>query len=134
MKKNETGEQPDETSLVWKLAEKPTAEAVASLVETEVITPKEARKILFREENKGDEVEALKEMVSTLQEMVKDLLNRQPTHITKVIEVPVRQVPYWNKVFLTGGGTYGGVINTSSTSAGSGNVTYTMSTNGNSIN
>lgn len=124
--KKENAKAEDEKKLVWKLQEKPSGHVVAELVANGVIDKEEARSILFREEVKqSDEVVALKEMVNTLQEMVKDLLQRQPTQITKVIEVPTRYVPYWNKVML-GGGSYGGVISASSTSGSSGSATYTL--------
>jgi hypothetical protein len=126
MKKNEETTKVEETKLVWKLKDLPDAEAVASLVETKVITPEEARGILFREEVKqSDEVEALKEMVATLQGMVKEFLSR-PTGIvnvpyTRVIEVPARQNPYWNKYWTATAG------NTTLTTTNSGNAVYTLS-------
>lgn len=124
MKKNEAT-QVEEKQLVWRISEKPTAEAVASLVETKVITPEEARTILFREEVKqSDEVEALQEMVKTLSEMVKELLSRQSSvtlvPYTKVVTVPRRWEPYW----INAAGTTG--VTMSSTSAG-GQTTYTLS-------
>ena len=106
-----TGHAPEtEKKLTWKFKELPTASEVAQLVETGVIKPEEARDILFKEDVKqSDEVEALKEMVNTLQEMVKDLLARQNSvHIvpyTRVIEVPTRYQPYWEKVWMSTNGT-----------------------------
>lgn len=99
---NQTRDWPEEKKLVWKLKELPTAEAIADLVDTKVITPEEARDILFKEETKqSDEVEALKEMVKTLQEMVHDLSNRQNNitlvPYTKIVEVPSRTTPYWER-------------------------------------
>lgn len=105
MTKNEAA-KAEEKKLTWKFKELPTAGEVAQLVDTGVIKPEEARDILFKEEVKqSDEVEALKEMVNTLQQMVKDLLARpQPTTIvpfTKVIEVPRRLNPYWEKYWVS---------------------------------
>lgn len=125
MKKNE--ETQEEKKLVWKFKDLPSAEAVSSLVKENVITPEEARSILFREEVKrSDEVEALQEMVKTLSEMVKDLMSRSQSvtlvPYTKVVTVPRRYEPYWiNAVGSTGG------ITMSSTSGTSGNTTYTLS-------
>ena len=101
-----TGHAPEtEKKLTWKFKELPTASEVAQLVETGVIKPEEARDILFKEEVKqSDEVEALKEMVNTLQEMVKDLLARpnvtQIVPFTRVVEVPRRLNPYWEKYWV----------------------------------
>ncbi len=134
MKNEEKGDSPEEKKLVWKFKDLPTAGEVAELVDTEVITPQEARAILFKEEVKqSDEVEALKEMVNTLQEMVKDLLSRPNVQLvpyTKIVEVPARTVPYWDRYWAgttTTGGTLGSVINTTAI-GGSGSTTYTMST------
>lgn len=123
MKKNETTQVEEEKKLIWKMKDLPTAEAVASLVETKVITPEEARTILFKEEvEQSDEVEALKEMVNTLQEMVKELISRankvQYIPYTKVVEVPSRTNPYWQKYWTTG---------TTLTTSNSGNTVYTLS-------
>lgn len=127
MKKN--AEQAEEKQLVWKLAEKPSGHVVAELVANGVIDKEEARSILFRETKQSDEVEALKEMVKTLQEMVKNLLARpngvQIVPYTQVVEVPQRMQPYWDKVWM-GSSTLGKYIDTTSTVFG-GNATYTMS-------
>ena len=125
MKKNE--ETQEEKKLVWKFKDLPSAEAVSSLVKEKVITPEEARSILFKEEvKKSDEVEALQEMVKTLSEMVKDLISRSQSvtlvPYTKVVTVPRRYEPYWmNAVGKTGGITMSSVTGTS------GNTTYTLS-------
>lgn len=133
MKKNEEPTKVDEMKLIWRISEKPTAEAVASLVETKVITPEEARSILFREEVKqSDEVEALKEMIKTLQGMVENLLSRQSGMVTvpykKVIEVSERSNPYWRKYWTTGDLmlTANSDGRTLSSSSG-GTTTYTLS-------
>lgn len=122
MKKNE--ETQEEKKLVWKFKDLPSAEAVSSLVKEKVITPEEARSILFREEVKsGDEVEALQEMVKTLSEMVKDLIARSQNvtlmPYTKVVTVPRRYEPYWVS------GNSG--ITMSSTARTGENITYTLS-------
>lgn len=123
---NQTRDWPEEKKLVWKLKELPTAEAIADLVDTKVITPEEARDILFKEEAKqSDEVEALKEMVKTLQEMVHDLLSRQNNitlvPYTKVVEVPIKTTPYWDRYWTCTGTT------TSSSGNTDGFTTYTLS-------
>lgn len=119
--KKEVAKAEEEKQLIWRIQEKPSGLAVAKLVEHGVIDKAEARAILFREEVKqSDEVEALKEMVNTLQEMVKDLLSRQNTQITRVIEVPNRITPYWQK-YWTAGSLSTGAVGTS------GNTTYTLS-------
>lgn len=129
MTKKETA-QAEEKQLVWKFKQLPTAGEVAQLVETKVITPEQAKAILFKEEVKrSDEVEALKAMVEALQEMVKDLLSRDNNitlvPYTKVVEVPAKRVPYWNQYWMTSGGT--GVINTTSTTGYNGSAQYTLS-------
>lgn len=126
MKKNETTKVEEEKKLIWKMKDLPTAEAVASLVETKVITPEEARTILFKEEVKqSDEVEALKEMVATLQEMVKEFLSRPSGVVnlpyTRVVEIPARQNPYWNKYWSTTTGS------STLTTTNNGNSVYTLS-------
>ena len=127
MKKTE--ETQEEKQLVWKLQEKPSGHVVAELVAQGVIDKEEARQILFREEVKqSDEVVALKEMVNTLSEMVKDLMSRK-SNVTlvpyeKVVTIPRRFEPYWiNAVGGTGG------ITMSSTSGTGGSTTYTLSAN-----
>ncbi len=124
--KKENAKAEEEKKLVWKMKELPTAESVASLVETEVITPEEARSILFKEEvKKSDEVEALQEMVKTLSEMVKELMNRSQSMTlvpyTKVVTVPRRYEPYW----INAAGSTGVMM--SSTSGNNIETTYTLS-------
>lgn len=133
--KKENAKAEEEKKLVWKMKELPTADSIGKLVDTKVITPEEARSILFKEEIKqSDEVEALKEMVNALKEMVKDLLSRQNNvqlvPYTKVIEVPARIRPYFDRHWTNGssGGTLNGYVNTTSTTGG-GTTTYTMSVN-----
>lgn len=133
MKKNEDkGESPDEKKLIWKFKDLPTADEVSKLVDTKVITPEEARAILFREEVKqSDELDALREMVNVLQEMVKDLLSR-PNNVqfvpyTKVIKVPAWSTPYWNKYWADGKTFLGTTTNTVTTTGSSGNTAYTLS-------
>lgn len=130
MKKNDGKDLP-EKRLVWKLKDKPSAEGVAMLVEHGVLSKEEAREIILREVTEDtDEVKALKEMVETLQEMVRDLLSRpniQLVPYTKVIEVPRRLTPYWER-YWTAGSTAGDMVNMSSSSSGTtGNTTYTLS-------
>ena len=127
MKKNEEiVEQKQETKLIWKMKDLPTADSVGKLVDVGVITANEARSILFKEVTKdSDEVEALKEMVKSLQEMVTDLLSRQNNvtlvPYTKIVEVPSRSTPYWNKYW-----TCSDAITCSTSANGSGYTTYSM--------
>lgn len=128
--KKENAKAEEEKQLVWKLAEKPSGHVVAELAAQGVIDKEEARSILFREEVKqSDEVVALKQMVSTLSEMVQELMNRprgvQFVPYTKVVEVPRRYQPYW----VNAVGSTGGTLTMSSTSGASGNTTYTLSAN-----
>jgi hypothetical protein len=128
MKKN--AEQAEEKKLVWKLAEKPSGHVVAELVAQGVIDKGEARSILFREEvEQSDEVEALKKMVKTLQEMVKNLLARpsgvQLVPYTQIIEVPRRMQPYWERTWM-GSGTLNGYVETTRRTSGN-NTVYAMS-------
>lgn len=102
MKKNEENVSKQETKLIWKMKELPTADSIGKLVDTKVITPEEARAILFKEEVKqSDEVEALKEMVESLKEMVQTLIARNNSitlvPYTRVVEVPAKARPYWDK-------------------------------------
>jgi len=133
--KKENAKAEEEKKLVWKMKELPNADSIGKLVDTKVITAEEARSILFKEEVKqSDEVEALKEMVNALKEMVKDLLSRQNNvtlvPYTKVIEVPTRIRPYFDRYWASGssGGTLNGYVDTTTTT-GSGTTTYTMSVN-----
>lgn len=126
MKKNEENVAKQETKLIWKMKELPTAESIGKLVDTKVITPEEARAILFKEEVKqSDEVEALKEMVESLQAMVKDLLarNNNITFVpyTRVVEIPNRHTPYWDKYWTDG------TVLCSTTGTTSGHTTYSLS-------
>lgn len=131
-KKAEKAEEKKQ--LVWKLSEKPSGHVVAELVAQGVITKDEARSILFREEVKeSDEIIALKEMVNALKEMVKDLLSRQNNvtlvPYTKVIEVPTRIKPYFDRYWTNSSGTtLGGYVDTT-TSTSNGTTIYTMSIN-----
>jgi hypothetical protein len=133
-KMTKKAEQAEEKKLVWKFKDLPSAGAIASLVEQKVITAEEARGILFKEEVKqSDEVEALKEMVNALKDMVKDLLSRQNNvtlvPYTKVIEVPTRIRPYFDRYWMNSSGTtLGGYVDTT-TSSTNGTTTYTMSVN-----
>lgn len=116
----------EEKKLVWKFKELPTAGEVAELVETKVITPEEARQILFKEEVKqSDEVEALKEMVNTLQEMVKDLLKRprdvQVIPYERVVTLPNRYTPYWDKYWMSSS------VDSSAVQSDGRNTVYTLS-------
>lgn len=132
MKKEEKGnlnkDIPVEKKLVWKFKDLPTASEVANLVDMKIITAEEARSMLFKEEVKqSDEVEALKEMVNALQEMVNELISRssvQYVPFTKVVEIPSRANPYWDKYWLKTG-----TISTTATTGSNGNTVYTMSIN-----
>lgn len=129
-------EQAEEKKLVWKFKDLPNASEVAQLVETEVITPEEARTILFKEEIKqSDEVEALKEMVNTLQEMVKDLLSRpkdiQYIPYTKVVEVAPRYKPYWDRVWMSTRTDGEFITARSDAGATNGSTAYTLSVGNN---
>lgn len=122
-------EKTEEKKLVWKMKELPTADSIGKLVDTKVITAKEARAILFKEDSKeSTEVEALKEMVDALQEMVTDLLNRpqgvQIVPYTKIVEVPTRIAPYWDRHW-SNGSTGGLTVN--ATTGDRINTVYTLS-------
>lgn len=124
--KKEIAKAEEETKLIWKLQEKPSGHVVAELVAQGVIDKEEARSILFREEVKqSDEVEALKEMVVTLQDLVRDLIAQSQLAIpfTKVVEVPRRAQPYWQRYWLNGVG------NTTTTTGYNGDTVYTLSIN-----
>lgn len=128
MTKNEKTQE--EKKLVWKMKELPSADSIGNLVDTKVITPEEARAILFKEETKqSDEVEALKEMVKTLQEVVKDLQERarnvQLVPYTKIVEIPVRRTPYWDKYWFDGSGI--NMMSATTVSSNSGKTAYSLS-------
>ena len=68
----------NEEKLVWRLKERPTAESVASLVSSDVITKEEARDILFSENTaiSEEEVKALKEQIKFLQGLLEKALEK----------------------------------------------------------
>jgi hypothetical protein len=77
MKKNN---EDNQKTLKWRLSELPTAGDVAELVDSGVITPEEAREILFTEASSSDEkVKALEEQLAFMQDLVKQLAGRNPT-------------------------------------------------------
>ena len=84
MKKNE------EKNLVWKLKDLPDATEIASLVEQQVITPEEGRKILFSEktdeEIENEQIAALKEQVKFLQNVVDKLASQPPQTVFRYID------------------------------------------------
>lgn len=80
----------EEKNLVWKLKDLPDATEIASLVEQEVITAKEARQILFSEktdeEIENEQIEALKEQIKFLQNVVDKLASQPPQTVFRYID------------------------------------------------
>jgi len=136
MKKNEEKATIlEKNKLIWKLAERPSGHVIAELVANGVIDVDEARDILFREEAKqSDEVEALKEMVKTLQGMVASLLARRDDRhyvpYTRIIEVPAPSRPYWTQYWdsarMTSGATSSS-LGTVTTAGTDGSAVYKLS-------
>lgn len=64
--------------LIWRLKELPDAVDVAELVDKKVITPEEARELLFNTDknNSKEESEALKEQVKFLQDTIDKLIEK----------------------------------------------------------
>ena len=64
--------------LIWRLKELPDAVDVAELVDKKVITPEEARDLLFNNDKKNPSVEnqALKEQIKFLQDTVEKLIDK----------------------------------------------------------
>ena len=69
--------------LKWKLKDLPNGDEIAQLVEQKVITPEEARKILFNEEKEDtNQVAALKEEVKFLRDLVDTLASKHNGYTT----------------------------------------------------
>jgi len=86
MKKKE-----EEKILKWRLAEKPTAQALQDLVKSQIITKEEARQILLEEgEYTSKDLQEIKDELSLLRKLVLETSNS--THIIRIIE---REVPTW---------------------------------------
>lgn len=124
-------EEEQRKKLTWRLSDLPTAAEVADLVNAGVLERDEARQILIKEEvpmSDKEETEALKEMVRTLQDAVRDLMSR-PTiaPYTKVVEVQPRYRPYWDTIFMSGSLNSAPAINLVSLSTSAGKGTYSLS-------
>lgn len=81
MKTNE-----EQTSMTWRLKEELTTDRVQKLVDIKVITPEEAKKLLFKELTESDEIAALKEQVKFLQGVVDKLTSQPPQVVYKYID------------------------------------------------
>lgn len=89
----------EEDKLFWRLSGLPTALEVRDLVTAGIITPEEAKDILFNTKeakDSDDELKALKEQVEFLQGLIKTLSNRG----NSVTYVPYKYefttpTPYW---------------------------------------
>ena len=100
------------TNLNWRLKELPDAVDVAELVDKKVITPEEARELLFndsKEVDKDEKVKALKEQIEFLEKIVDALSHNRTQTITYNPVYPTR---YWS--FNSAGGLGNGVTYTAS--------------------
>jgi hypothetical protein len=97
----------DNDNLVWRLKEQPTTESLRQLVKDQILTKDEARQILFSKDNSNDKMNALKEQVKFLEDLVKNLsTNHGTTWINNYpAYTPVYPVRYWYSTGI-GMGTY----------------------------
>lgn len=128
----------EEKNLVWKLKDLPDATEIADLVANEVITPTEARKILFSEktdeELESEKVAALEEQVKFLRGLVEKLSSQPPQVVYKYID-NYRPREVWLSTstptpYKLTGGTVMANLSSMMNGAGSvGSTTLTMSNN-----
>lgn len=92
-------------TIKWRLSKLPTVEELQILVKDKIITPEEARDILFTEET--IDAKALKQEIIFLRSLVEKLSNNSNTTIIKYIEEikPIRQGWYQPYATWTSGGT-----------------------------
>lgn len=75
------------TKLVWRLSKLPTPSELHDLVEKKIITPEEAKQILFKEESETErDKTSLEEEIKFLRELVTKLSNNQTTRIIETIK------------------------------------------------
>lgn len=68
--------------LVWRLKELPDAVDVAELVDKKVITPEEARDLLFNKaDSDSEKIKDLKKQIEFLEDLVKELSKNQPINV-----------------------------------------------------
>ena len=92
------------TSLNWRLKELPDAVDVAELVDKKVITPEEARQLLFNENGEDtNKVKALEEEVKFLRELCDTLASKSNGWTTVIREYHDYKptYPYWYKSYGT---------------------------------
>jgi hypothetical protein len=81
----------EEKILKWRLAEKPTAQALQDLVKSQIITKEEARQILLDEgEYTSKDIQEIKDEIALLRKLVLETSNG--LSVIKIIE---REVPTW---------------------------------------
>lgn len=85
-------------NLTWRLKDLPDAIDVAELVDKKIITPEEARDLLFNEgKNEGKKIKELEEEVKFLRDLCDSLANKAnswPIIVEKYREY-VPRYPYW---------------------------------------
>lgn len=119
-------------TLKWRLAELPTGDEIAQLVEQQVISKDEARDILFNEEKEdSNKLAALKEEVKFLRELCDTLASKSNGWTTIIREYHdyKPRYPVWYQTYGTlmqnlGRTTY--TSNSVSTTAGTLNLAHTM--------
>lgn len=89
----------------WKLKQLPDGYDVSKLVEQKVITPQEAREMLFSEET-GD-TKSLQQEIKFLRKLVEKLSSySQTVEIIREIEVPYRRYHWYNPYDTWCGASY----------------------------
>lgn len=81
-------------TLKWRLGKLPTSEEVLELMKNELITKKEAKEILFSEENTEEiSISSLKDEIKFLRELVEKLSNK--TQIIETIRTIEKPYIHW---------------------------------------
>lgn len=97
------------TTLVWRLAERPTVEGIEKLLSAGVINREEARSFLLNEQTEEDrDKKSLENEIKFLRELVEKLSqNRsQIVEVIKQVEKPVYIKDYWYTPYKIWCGSY----------------------------
>lgn len=120
------------TKIIWRLANRPTPDEVASLFDKGLLNKDEAREILFSLETDEERTsKSLKEEVKFLRELIQKLSTNRTVIVETIREVdkPWRKQdwyqPYYYYANATGGATSSLTMSTGTGSAGLLNASYT---------
>jgi len=88
--------------MAWRLPKLPTGDEISNLVKEKVITPEEARQMLFSSEEKTDrDVKSLEEEIKFLRELVEKLA--QSSEIVKMVKdyypVYIEKYPWYEPYY-----------------------------------